>query len=61
MENFYPQLTFLALMFLELGFAISHHGRMKKGKHDLWGTVFAFVVITGILWWGKFFDGMLGL
>ena len=59
MKEFYPQLTFLALMFLELGFGISHHGRIKKGKHSFWNTLFSFSIIMAILHWGSFFDGIL--
>ena len=55
MENL-PQIIYLALVFLGLGTALAN-----PAKQNIWATLFSTALVLGLLFWGGFFNGLLGL
>lgn len=55
-----PQIIFIIIQFLSLGISMEKHGKPKKaGVNNFWIDLIATVILTGILWWGGFFSGLL--
>lgn len=50
-----PQLIYLALVTLGLGFAIAKHGQ-PRGPVNALDTLFGTAIALAILGWGGFFD-----
>ena len=55
-----PQLIYLGLMAIGIGMEIARHGTEKTGKHNAWSQTIAATLILAVLWWGGFFDPLLG-
>ena len=54
----WPQITFLCLVILEMGFTIAKHGEKKTGPsayYSLWNSLISTGIVLGILHWGGFF------
>ena len=52
-----PQLIFLGLIGLSLGYDLARHGKEKEtGKVNVWTSLWAKLIFIGLLWWGGFFD-----
>ena len=56
-----PQLLWIALMALALGVALAKNGQPETGTHRLHVTVLAVAIQAGLLYWGGFFNQLLGL
>lgn len=56
-----PQIIVLVLVVLALGMELAKHGEVKKAtKYNFWTTFFAQAVTIALLYWGGFFDALLG-
>ena len=54
----WPQITFLCLVILEMGFVIAKNGEKKTGTsayYNLWNSLISTGIVLGILYWGGFF------
>ena len=50
-----PQIIMLAILFINLGIAVSRHGEVHEEKYNA-GIYFISTCITlALLWWGGFF------
>lgn len=58
--NNIPQLLFLALMILSLGIDLSRHGEIIIRKENILTSLAAFGIINTILYFGGWFNSMLG-
>jgi len=54
-----PQLIYLAFVFLGLGITMVNHGKPRSAE-DFWTTLIAQVLTVLLLWWGGFFDPLIG-
>ncbi len=55
-----PQIIWIILMALSLGFHISKHGQDKKEKYNVGIIFFRLVMYNFLLYWGGFFDVFSG-
>lgn len=51
----WPQLIYIALMFLATGGALAKHGE-SKGTHNFGVALIADAITLSLLWWGGFFS-----
>ena len=54
-----PQLIYLSLGLVGLGFAIAKHGEEKTGKENAWINTIVQLFIWTLLYWGGFFDVLI--
>jgi hypothetical protein len=50
-----PQVIFLMLTAIGLWIELDKHGKVKTGRHNIFSTLIAEVLIYSLLWWGGFF------
>lgn len=53
--SYWPQVTYLALLFLGLGMEAAKHGAARTGKHDIRVSIVASGLMFGLLYAGGFF------
>lgn len=51
----WPQLIYLAFLFIGLGMELVNDGKPKTGKHSFGTAMFGAIIIFGLLYWGGFF------
>lgn len=52
----WPQGIYLVLMLVSIGISIARYGQQKTDTYDLTDIVLSPAIVTGILYWGGFFD-----
>lgn len=50
-----PQLIYLFLMLLGLGFSLAKNGEPHTEKYSFFSALFRSAIVFGILYWGGFF------
>lgn len=53
----WPQITYLGLLFLGLGIALSQHGQTKTEVKSFWLALISALMQFAILYYGGFFSG----
>lgn len=48
-----PQFIIAVMMFLNLAWALIHHGQ-RRTNHNFWVVLFDVVWVSLVLWWGGF-------
>jgi hypothetical protein len=56
-----PQLIYLVLVALGCGIAINEHGTPRTGNHNCIGHFIGISIGFALLYWGGFWDVLLGL
>lgn len=52
-----PIIIYFALAMLNLGIAASRHGKPRPdANYNFWMSLLSFLILTGLLWWGGFFN-----
>jgi len=51
-----PQYIYAGLSIIGLMAESYKHGKLKTGKHDVWTSIIATVIISALLFWGGFFS-----
>ena len=51
-----PQIIYSVLLFANLLLVANQHGKERKGKHNIWVTLFSTSIVMLLLLWGGFFD-----
>lgn len=51
-----PQIIYLLLTFLSLGYSIAKHGEPKTGQNNCITDLIATIIIFSLLYWGGFFS-----
>ncbi|ESX78494.1 hypothetical protein [Mesorhizobium sp. LSHC414A00] len=49
-----PQLIYLALTVLGLGYVIAKHGE-RRPPYSMWASFISLAIVYPLLWWGGFF------
>ena len=56
MIQYWPQLTYLALIIFSLGITLEQHGKPKKGNESIWVSLTACALTLWLLYEGGFFN-----
>lgn len=56
MIQYWPQLTYLALIVFSLGISLEQHGNPKTGKENFWTSMTASALTLFLLYQGGFFN-----
>lgn len=51
----WPQLTYLALLFIGIGVDSAKHGQPRSTKHNVWVSLAATAIVLPLLYYGGFF------
>ena len=54
-----PSLVYLFLSAMGLGLIMAKHGQ-PQGEYNIWTSLFAQILVFLLLYWGNFFDPLLG-
>lgn len=52
----WPQIIYIGLVTLGLGYSLAKDGQPKTGRHDFVGHGVVASLIIGLLYWGGFFS-----
>ena len=55
MIQYWPQLTYVALIVFSLGITLEQHGNPKTGKENFWTSLTASALTLWLLYMGGFF------
>lgn len=55
-----PQIIYFALIMISLGMSMVNHGKPREGKENFFIHLAAIIMAAAILYWGGFFDVLLG-
>ena len=56
MIQYWPQLTYVALIIFSLGISLEQHGKPKTGNHSFWISTLATALTLWLLYQGGFFN-----
>jgi hypothetical protein len=51
-----PEVIFICIECLGLGIMLVKHGQMRDDKYNIWSQLISAAVMTGLLFWGGFFN-----
>ncbi len=55
-----PQIVLLVLLFLNIGVVLGQHGKPRTGNHNVFVALISASITSSVLYWGGFFDNLLG-
>jgi len=53
----WPQITLIVILCLGFGWSCVDHGKPRKPE-NAWVTLFKIAALSGILWWGGWWNGL---
>lgn len=56
MTQYWPQLTYLALIIFSLGITTQQHGKPKTGNENVWVSLMGAAISVFLLYMGGFFN-----
>ncbi len=56
MIQYWPQLTYVALIVFSLGITLEQHGKPKTGNESIWVSLIASALALWLLYEGGFFN-----
>jgi len=51
-----PQIIYIVLIMANLVLSGHRHGKDKKGTHNIWVDLISLGLMTGLYYWGGFFN-----